>query len=95
MKIPHTIEKRVEAGVAFLNVVKPNWLKKIDVEKLDLIDKKVCMLGELYGNYDDGLSQLGLKNGTSATNLGFYGSERGYKVLTEVWKRKIIELRGE
>ena len=95
MKIPHTIEKRVEAGVAFLNVVKPNWLKKIDVEKLDLGNKKVCMLGELYGYYDDGISTLGLENKTSATNLGFYGSKRGYKVLTAAWKNKIAKLRLE
>ena len=33
MKIP-TIQKRVEAGVACLNVVRPKWLKKIDTDNM-------------------------------------------------------------
>ena len=94
MKISKNVLKRVDAGVAFLNVVKPDWLKRIDVSKLDLGNAKVCILGELYNSYENGVLVLGLDDETSSISLGFYDfDKRQYEQLTQAWKNKITKLR--
>ena len=52
MNIPKA-KKRIEAGIAYLNVVKPDWLKKIDLEELDLADGNTCVIGEVFGDFWD------------------------------------------
>ena len=70
MKKALSIQKRVEAGVAYLNVVRPRWLKKIDVDKLHMADGKVCILGEVFGDYCKSRDELYLKD--FVEHLGFY-----------------------
>lgn len=75
------------AGVAFLNVVKPNWLKKIKLDKLDLHHPNVCVIGEVTGNYGEGISKMGIDD-EQAEVLGFYSSdEEEYPTLTKTWKK--------
>jgi hypothetical protein len=104
MKITKEIRKRVDAGVAFLNVVMPNWLKKIKSSELDLGDGATCVIGELYGGFSDGVSELGLSNG-AINALGFdvptlekeYSRDydADYEVLTRAWLEKIKKLKNE
>lgn len=96
---------RVKAGAAFLNVVKPNWLKRINLKKLDLASSSVCILGEVYGDYGEATEKLGLEN-EMAQKLGFVEttgegeiSEEDYpqlipkyKALTNAWKNFIKRL---
>ena len=84
------ISNRVKAGIAFLNVVEPDWLKRIDLEKLDLSNSKTCILGEVYGNYYDGRDKLDL-NEEIAEKLGFAEEENrpNYKSLTAAWKETL------
>ena len=93
--ISEALKKRVKAGAAFLDVVKPNWWKKgeVDLEELDLAQPNVCMLGELYGDYNYGKTKLGLDN-ESAEFVGFYSSINSrYAAITKLWKAKIRALR--
>lgn len=85
---------KVKAGIAFLNVIRPHWQKRIDLEELDLSESRVCVLGELGGNYTDERDALGL-NDDSAEALGFYinnGKDKKYSLLTSIWKREIRKL---
>ena len=92
MKTP--IQKRIEAGVAYLNVVRPKWLKKINLDELNMSNGKVCILGEVFGNYYKSSNELYLKG--SVECLGFFcENEKEYPTLTRAWKKKIKELRGE
>ena len=97
MKKLTPLQKRVEAGVAYLNVVSPNWEKKIDLDKLDLRMKKTCIIGQLEGHYDVGIEKMGLDgHDRKISNLGFnsLSSPRDYFLaLTSAWKNKIKELR--
>lgn len=90
------LDKKVSAGVAFLDVVRPGWYKEINTKELDLAESNVCMLGEIYGSYLDGKSELGLQS-TSAESLGFYidaASGKGmYDYLTKSWKQRIAKIR--
>ena len=52
-------EEEVTAGIALLDKQGPEgWRNKIDVETLDLAYIDKCILGQVYGNYFDGLKVL-------------------------------------
>ncbi len=90
-----TLKNRVEAGAKFLDVMSPGWEKKIDLSVLDLGLPNTCVLGEIFGNYEDGKDALGIEE-AAAEGLGFQVSGDGvgsaYTRLTNVWKEFIKNL---
>ena len=89
------LQERVEAGAAFLNVVRLGWWKEINIKRLNLSLPNVCMLGELYGDYYEGALELGFDSESqTASALGFRSEvDSHYPLLTELWKKKIKSLR--
>lgn len=97
--------KRVDAGIAFLNVVRPGWVRKIDLDKLDLSSPKTCVIGEVLGDYYRGRSSLGLSadNGRDSAHKAVtksgseitlpialgFAAKTNYPLLTRIWKIKI------
>ncbi len=81
------------AGIAFLNVVNPKWVKKIDLKKLDLSSTNTCVIGEVFGNYHDGINKMDLDS-SQAETLGFYLQEdNDYGLLTKTWKSVIQKIK--
>ncbi|SRR5258708_1979855 len=97
VKISESIKNRVKAGAAFLSVIRPGWVKDIDLKKLDLSNANTCMIGELYGEYSPGIEKIGLDEyGDVPEQMGFYAqSTREYKVLTKAWKNFINKVRKQ
>jgi len=84
------------AGAKFLDREQPGWETLIDLNELHMNDCTQCILGQLYGWYDDGLSalNLGAFNGYDAADLGFdtagsRGATEDYDVLTHQWAKQI------
>mgnify|MGYP001574901318 CR=1 FL=1 len=48
----------VNRGVRLLDKVKPKWEEKIDLSTLRLSSPYNCILGQLYGEFNDGSQQL-------------------------------------
>lgn len=76
------MEARVAAGAEFLDKVKPNWWRNIDVGTLELNSCAKCVLGQLYSTetvrvgdilYRDGFSVGVNKNKLSNTEILGYG----------------------
>jgi hypothetical protein len=65
------VRAAVWAGIGYLNVHRPGWRRKINLEKLDLADPTCCVLGEVYGDYSIGTNALGFQPG-EAEKFGFY-----------------------
>lgn len=65
-----------------------SWTKKIDLDDLDLGSCGVCVLGQLFGDYQDGLNELGLSGGYS---YGFDTSSGSFRELTAAWKEALGE----
>lgn len=63
-----TFKKRVKAGMAYLDVIYPDWVEHIDLKKLDLGRSNTCMIGELYGEYS--ASRVGLNELTKVKIQG-------------------------
>lgn len=62
-----------------------NWRDKIDFETLDMDSTSVCILGQIFGSYDKGLSALDIQS---------YGAEYGfsgemYSDLKREWAKQL------
>ena len=70
-----TITQKVAAGIKFLNKYGPkNWLRKIKVTQLDLASSFSCILGQIYGSYNNGCESLN-EHKPSFGDDGFVGVE--------------------
>lgn len=95
-----TIAERVAAGADWLDANWPGWDYDVEPRILDLASDCKCILGQLYGDYGDGLSETDLTQ-DEARAFGFYagvvGEEeatRDYPLLTEAWLKTIEARRG-
>ena len=86
-----TIEQRVARGAAFLDARHPGWAARIDLDWLDLSMCDRCVLGQLFGDFNEAPQHARLE----AYRLGFdrppgmVGME--YTKLTAEWRRLIRE----
>jgi len=87
-------EARVARGAARLDAAAPDWRTQVNPDTLDMISMINCVLGQLFGNYKNGLHWLGINTSTEATRYGFDASEGAYAgsrvpeliALTKVWR---------
>lgn len=75
---------KVQSGIALLNAHfgGSSWKKDIDLDTLDLGSCGVCVLGQLFGDYSDGLDELSIGGGYS---YGF-DTSGSFHELTQAWK---------
>jgi hypothetical protein len=55
-----TIEARVKRGALLLDATTPGWAAKVNGDRLAMRWCDKCLLGQLYGDYNDGLKRIGL-----------------------------------
>src|SRR6478735_12553958 len=75
----------VNAGIKLLDESGPsNWRDLVDVNTLRLESCEVCVLGQVFGSFEDGLNNLDLTQSTSKD----YGFNTNYSMqeLTKAWK---------
>lgn len=46
------------AGAALLDTENPGWRSRIDLDRFDMTGFGQCVLGQLYGNYGEGVDEL-------------------------------------
>lgn len=96
------INRRVLDGVAFLDERVPGWADKIDLDEFEITSVSCCVLGQLYGDYEQGCGTLfGYRSAYSSRprDLGFLGAYGAgddaenvdYAVLQESWEAVIRE----
>ena len=91
----------VAAGAALLDQEFEGWETQIDLDLLDLANGDNCILAQLYGDYEGGLSDLGV----DGTDHGFYlagtltwrseAEDARWATLTELWIIEIQNRTGE
>jgi hypothetical protein len=92
----------VRQGALFLDVEREGWEREIDQDSLDMCYEHGCILGQLYGDYEYGLADLGIGD---AEDLGFYlagtltwsspEEDARWARLTELWITEIRNRTGE
>ena len=91
---------RAKAGATLLDIVRPGWADQVSPERLDLSDCQACVLGQLYGNYTEGVEKLFAmaENGTRYTVADRAGFDvvpgTTYSTLTKAWRREIEKRRN-
>lgn len=99
-QIDEMIRERVLKGIRKLELEHgPDWINKIDVNKLQLANVNQCVLGQMYGGYFTGRDQLlfstsGAEHDRSrnkiATEYGFWNDDYiSYPALDRIWKEEI------
>ena len=90
------LEERVQAGVAFLDEHVPGWQKGVFPDQLRIADCQCCVLGQLYGEYEDGREALAVTTPKSdstdwAISHGFFSWDNfDYPRLTDLWRKALI-----
>lgn len=84
------VAARVDAVLrvaVLLDVERPGWFRELDVAELDMEDPLYCVLGQLYGWYEDGYEVLDGRDRTGALGLGTSGGSPRVVWLAEVERR--------
>jgi hypothetical protein len=63
-------EQDMKLGATLLDAKAPDWLEKIDLDKLNVATHSFCVLAQVFGSYTEGLRKLGLTD-EEAKNHGF------------------------
>ncbi len=88
---------QVEKGMALFDKDKPDWLSRIDENKLNIADPNSCAVTQLYGSFSGGLQELGISG--RGHEFGF-NIPRGqvplgaYDLLNQYWNDGIKERRA-
>jgi len=96
---PLSVKKRVAKGIEFMNrEYGKYWLRKLTPEEISLRDGKSCILGQVEGDFFEGMNKLGIGH-DEAKELGFdiSGNIRTaineYDLLDRTWKQSIVRLQ--
>lgn len=68
--------KRVSRGAKLLNKNQPGWQNEIDLDRFDITDEHVCIIGQVFGSYD-WISSAGIESEE--------GSFYGFDCRTDEW----------
>ncbi len=52
------VQERVANGAALLDEKIPGWELRINLQELNLSSCVTCVLGQLYGHYDEGMEEI-------------------------------------
>ncbi len=57
-RICNTQRECVARGAAILDENKTGWFNRIDFKRFDIAASLDCVLGQVFGNYSDGITSL-------------------------------------
>jgi len=88
---------RVADGARLLDAYMPDWASRIDLSILDLENVERCILGQLYGDYLEGLYRLHLcfqqtvDNGFTTPVSSWLPEKGRFRSLTRCWKKEVLK----
>ena len=98
-------EAQIQAGAKLLDrQVGKHWAEEIDTDSLDMHSCFRCVVGQLFGNYWEGIDSLWDNSGYDDSNCDFsavhgfntanWTNQDTYELLTEEW-RAFIKAKQE
>lgn len=76
--------KRVARGAAFLDEADPDWTTRINVRTLELGDGQACVLGQLHGEYRQGLTRSRVIDLSSAPLASLWPADLGFQAVSDL-----------
>lgn len=93
--------ERVAKGAALLDQERPGWAKAIDVGRLNIEACSRCVLGQLFGHYESGVTAIPLlgptggRSGRGFTLRGVEASDEeadvNWRLLQDAWIELIAD----
>jgi len=96
----------VAKGAELLDERRPGWAEDIDLELLDMTSGWHCVLGQLYGDYYDGLEHMdpdlryritdfsGRDHGFTLNMWGTNDDDEDWYRLHELWRQEVVARVG-
>lgn len=84
-------------GAQLLDKIEPGWFNHINVGNLDISSGSFCILGQLYGTYEQGIDHHlpGEISAYNSANWGFcLGRNESYADLDMAWLSEIMARRN-
>lgn len=99
-KVNQQQRENAQRGAAWLDQLQPGWAARINPERLKMQSCLDCILGQIFGNYNEGLilagfplSPITLRHPKGADDWafhhGFLGDDWNRGHLTDAWKHEI------
>lgn len=79
-----TVAERVARGAALLDHEDPGWWQRIDVSGLDLASCQACVLGQLFGEFNDGVEAVFPRRLDKVDKRIGFAASRGFDVIDDV-----------
>lgn len=83
-------------GAAFLDEETPGWASRVDVKHFDMAEGYGCVLGQLYGGYENAISIFDWwQEPHTPAKLGFdHCDAYNYTQLNRAWVRMVFVRQG-
>ena len=98
MKNEDDIRATARRGEKLLDNRAPGWDNMVDADKIWMDDCLDCILGQVFGTFEDGIEHLGLSMDNEGSYYGFYVSfitEDGNRLSSGSICRRYAILRNE
>lgn len=95
------LRARVGCGVELLDREAPGWWERVELGALELTSCTGCVMGQLFGHYEQGLACLGVwrRGHEYGFALPSFSSEldstETWAELTEIWHEIILNRRAD
>ncbi len=95
------LRARVGRGVELLDREAPGWWERVELGALELTSCTGCVVGQLFGHYEQGLACLGVwrrghEYGFALPSFsGELDSTETWAELTEIWHEIILNRRAD
>jgi hypothetical protein len=88
-----------ERIATLLDEIRPNWYNEVNLDTLNMDDGRACLMGQLYGGYTKGRTELGI-SAVDAPDYGIvvqdstiYDATVGGDVLDGLFEREYAALQ--
>lgn len=103
MKEPWEHADAVTLGMKVLDRLVPAWEDRIDLDQLNLRHSRLCVLGQVFGRWIDGVYVLQAADPAATTTESDYWADHGFRTrdgkgtgsLGRAWKEAIVARRIE
>lgn len=85
---------RVARGAEYLDEVRPDWWRSVNLERLDLVSGDDCILGQIWDDYGYAVELLRLTE-RDVTDYGFgLVTAASWPRLTALWRAEVATRAG-
>jgi hypothetical protein len=91
------VDRAVSRGATLLDKHMPRWYTYVNLDILDMMSRKYCLLSQLYGTLDNGLQDLNLPTSKACSCGLALEPKLLWMQLTwnSLWKSQILERRNQ